>query len=93
MSMLYNRSSLVASRVSRFIPGFPSLISKRGFYVGLKRPSTYVETEFDKRWRKLSEEDQDTLAAEYNPIQKKDWKALSMEQKKNCKHLPAIGIH
>lgn len=68
-----------------------SLIAKRFFRLGLNRPSTYVETEFDKKWKKLSSEEQDALAKDFLPLQSQDWKTLTMEQKKNL-YTIAFGV-
>lgn len=67
------------------------LIAKRFFRLGLNRPSTYVETEFDRKWKKLSSEEQDALAKDFLPLQSQDWKILTMEQKKNL-YTIAFGV-
>lgn len=84
--MLYRNTLISHIRLSP-----SSLLAKRFFRVGLSRPSTYVETDFDRKWKRLSAEEQDALAKDFLPLQSQDWKKLTMEQKKNL-YTIAFGI-
>lgn len=49
------------------------------------RPKTPPEwTEFDTMWNDASEEQRDLLRTQYDELQKRDWRTLSVDQLRNC---------
>ena len=79
MSLLARKNFLRASLVH-------SHLTKRYFQLGWKgHDAHYVENDFDKKWRKLKEEERTEVASEYEKLNELDWKTLSPDQKKACK--------
>ena len=58
-----------------------AITSARRSYYGDACP-TPIENAFDRQWRKLNTDDREKLREEYAPLDKVDWKQLTMEQKK-----------
>lgn len=56
----------------------------------LTKPVTIVETDFDKKWRELTEHQQDQVRLEYEPLNAKDWRDLTIDQKRACTFLFAF---
>lgn len=43
-----------------------------------------VETEFDRKWRKMSDAEKDRIREEWAPLNGSDWRTLTLDQKRAC---------
>lgn len=68
------------------IPSLIPLLRRRGY-------SAHAQASgFDDRWRKLSQTERDQVAVEFEPLQRSDWNALTLDQKKMRTRLSARGV-
>lgn len=47
---------------------------------------------FEERWLKLTQAEKDQIAAEYETLQRSDWKSLTIDQKKIRKKIKLQGF-
>lgn len=46
-----------------------------------------VETDFDRKWRRMSVEERLAAERELDPLNKVDWRQLTLDQKRACKNI------
>ena len=50
---------------------------------GKFRYSQYIETEFEKKWRKLPEVEREAIGLKLAELEKTDWRTLTKDQMRN----------
>ena len=48
-------------------------------------PHKYVETEFEKKWRTMSEQEQNAIEETFQELERGDWRHLTKDQIRNSK--------
>lgn len=69
--------------------------------IPLRRPfssskQVAVETDFDRKWRGLSELERERVRREWTPLNEEDWRGLTVDQKRassaSCTH-SLLSVH
>lgn len=69
-----------------------SILLRRAYSFRSSRfnPQQYVETEFEKKWRIMSEQEQNALEQTFQELERGDWRHLTKEQIRNSSVLSLI---